>query len=193
MKERGIDIVFTATRREDVKKRFFIKTVSRQLFGRLSCSVAIVRVVRMGGVHPKNILVPLRGRITNLEERAYFTAKLAEGFGSRATLFHLHKPMTSFFHGEVHLTPFQREQHIPKDVEEFREHLTRYRILHEKKTSGGSVAGAITIEAAHKRNDLIIMGASERSLLRSLVKGNPLEDVMRHTPCNMIVFRGKKQ
>jgi nucleotide-binding universal stress UspA family protein len=192
VKEHGIDIVFTATRREDVKKRFFVRTIARQLMMKLPCSVAMVRVVKMGGIHLKNILVPVRERISNLEERAYFVAKLAGASDSRVTLFHLHKPITSFFRGEMHLTPFQREKQIPEDVEEFRTHLKKYKIPYERKTGLGSVARAITIEAAHKRNDLIVMGASDRSLLSAIVKGNPVENVLRETPCNLIIFRAKK-
>jgi nucleotide-binding universal stress UspA family protein len=192
VKEHGIDIVFNATRREDVKKRFFVKTIARQLMMELPCSVAMVRVVKMGGIHLKNILVPVRDRISYLEERAYFVAKLAEVSDSSVTLFHLHKPITSFFRGEIHLTPFQREKQIPKDVEEFRTHLKKYKIPYERKTGLGSVARAITIEAAHRRNDLIVMGASDRSLLSSIVKGNPVENVLRETPCNMIIFRARK-
>lgn len=192
VKEHSIDIVFTATRREDVEKRFFVKTIARRLMMKLPCSVAMVRVVKMGGFHLKNILVPLRGRITDIEERAYFTAKLAEGFGCGVTLFHLHKPMTGFFHGEIHLKPFERDKRIPKDIEEFREHLNKYRIPHEKKTGRGIISRAITIEAAHKKNDLIVMGASERTLLSSFIRGNPVEEVLRETPCNMIIFRKRR-
>lgn len=185
----NIDIVFVATRREDVTKRFFVKTHAREFMIKLPCSVTMVRVVRMVKVHPKNILVPLRGYMTNLEERAYFVAKIAQGFNSAVTLFHSPMPITSFFHGEIHLKPAQREKRIPKDVEEFKEYLDRYEITHEKRTGHGGIARAITIEAAHRRNDLIIMGASERSLLRSIISGNPVEDVLRETPCNLIILR----
>jgi len=184
-----IDIVFTATRREDIQKRFFTKTLAREFMVKLPCSVAMVRVVRMGRMHPKNILVPLRANMTNLEERACFVAKLAQGFESTVTLFHSPSPLTSFFHGEIHLKPAQRERHIPKDIEQFTECLNRYDIHHEKKTGYGSVSRSITIEAAHRRNDLIVMGESERSLLRSIISGNPVEDVLRETPCNLIILR----
>ncbi|MEW6215991.1 MAG: universal stress protein [Nitrospirota bacterium] len=189
VKKNNIDLVFTATRREDVEKRFYLKTLVREFMVKLPCSVAIVRVVRMGRVHPKNILVPLRGHMTHLEERACFIAKLAEVFNASVTLFHLASPITSFFHGEIHLKPAQREERIPKDIEQFTECLHRYRIHHKKKTGYGAVSRSITIEAAHKRNDLIIMGASERSLLRSIISGNPVEEVLRETPCNLIILR----
>ena len=189
VKKNDIDIVFAATRREDVKKRFFVKTFARELALKLPCSVAMVRVVRMGKTHPGHILVPFRGRMTGLREMAYFTAKLAEGFGASATLFHLPRSMKKFIHGEIHLKPVQREERIPAEVEHFLEYLKRYGIPHEKRTSHGSVAREITIEASLRKNDLIIMGASERSLLGSLIGENPVEDVLRETTCNLIVFR----
>jgi len=184
-----IDLVFNATRREDVERRFFVKTLARDLIIKLPCSVAMIRVVRMGRAYPKNILVPLRGHMTHLDERACFIAELAQAFGSKITLFYSSGRMTSFFHGELHIKPDQREKHIPKDIEKFTECLDRYEISHEKRTGYGAISRTITIEAAHRRNDLIVMGASERSLLRSILSGNPVEDVLRETPCNLIILR----
>ena len=192
VKSNNIDIVFSATRREDMKKRFFVKTIARQLMIKLPCSVAMTRVVKMGGIHLKNILVPLRGKISDIEERAYLTAKLAEGFGSGVTIFHLHKPITSFFHGEMRLTLFETDQRIPKDIKDFGERLIKYGIRLEKRTGHGRIARAITMEAAHKKNDLIVMGASERNFLNSIIKGNPVEQALRETPCNMIIFRARR-
>ncbi|MGE5839648.1 MAG: universal stress protein, partial [Deltaproteobacteria bacterium] len=189
VKREKIDLTFVATRREDVKKRFYLKTLARKLVLKLPCSVAMVRVVRMGKAHARHILVPLRGHMSSLDERACFVAKLAQGFGAEVTIFHTPKPITSFFHGELHLPPAQRERHVPKDVEQFTVCLSRHMIRHDKRTGYGRVPQTITIEAAHRRNDLIVMGASERSLFRSFVSGNPVEDVLRETPCNLIVFR----
>lgn len=188
-----IDIVFTATRREDVSKRFFVRTFARDLMIKLPCSVAMVRVVHMGKMHPKNILVPLRGHMTQLEERAYFTAKLGQAFNAQVTLFHQYSPIKSFFHGEIHLKPAEREEYVPRDIEDFTGYLKRYDIGHERRTGYGTISKAITIEAAHRRNDLIVMGASERSLLKSIMRGNPVEEVLRETPCNLIILRPKNE
>lgn len=193
VKQNDIEIAFTSTRREDIEKRFFTRTLARDLMVKLPCSVATVRVVRMSRGHPKNILVPLRAHMTSLEERACFVAKLAEEFNSSVTLFHLSTPLTSFFHGEMQLNPAQGEDGTPKDIEQFIEYLNRHKILHENRIRYGTVSRSITIEAAHKRNDLIIMGASERSLLRSITRGNPVEDVLRETPCNLIIMRPKHE
>jgi nucleotide-binding universal stress UspA family protein len=189
VQQKDTDIVFTATRREDIEKRYFQKTLAREFMLKLPCSVSMVRVVRMGRVVPKNILVPIRGHMTSIEERSCFVAKLAEAFGSKVMLFHLAEPLTRYFHGEVHLSSSQKEGRVPKDIETFAGCLRKYEIFHEKKTRYGNIAREITIEAAHKRNDLIVMGASERGLVRSIAGGNPVEAVLRETPCNLIVFR----
>jgi len=188
-RKNGVDIVFAATRKEDVERRYFLKTLARELVMKLPCASAIVRVVQMGKSYPRNILVPLRGHMTDLEGRSCFVANLAMAFHASVTLFHLTSPITDFFHGETLLNPAQREKRLPDDIDQFTDCFKKYDIRHEKKTGQGSVSRSITIEAAHRRNDLIVMGASERSLLRSITGGNPVEEVLRETPCNLIIFR----
>jgi len=187
----GIDIAFAATRREDVEKRFYARTVSRRLSLALPCSVALVRVVHMGRVHPKNILVPLKARIDHIAERARFAAIMARAFDARLSLLHAARPLGRFFHGEVHLTPLEWETRLPHDIVRFIDELDRQGIAHDKKLTPGAAGLTITIEAAAKRHDLIIMGASERSLLNSLIRGNPVERVLRETICDLIILRPK--
>lgn len=189
VKREKVDLTFVATRHEDVTKRYFQKTLARTLMLKLPCAVAMVRVVRMARVHPKHILVPVRGQMTRLDERGCFVAEIARSFGATVTVFHAPKAMETFFHGKVHVAVEERDRHMPRDVEQFTDCLNRHLVRHHRKVVYGSAGRAITIEAAHRTSDLIIMGASERSLLRSLVSGNPVEDVLRETPCNLIVFR----
>ncbi|MFO0753379.1 MAG: universal stress protein [Thermodesulfovibrionales bacterium] len=187
--EHRIDVAFIATRREDIQKRFFVRTHARELITHLPCSVAMVRAVHMGKTHTGTILVPLKDTLSHMEERAYFTAKLAQGLGSRLTLFHTPRPLSRLFHGEIPLRTPEREARIPKDVERFLKQIEHYGRAHEKRTGCGGIARSITTEAALKRNDLIIMGASERSLLTSVLRGNPVEEILHETPCNLIIFR----
>jgi nucleotide-binding universal stress UspA family protein len=193
VRHEGIDLVFAATRREDVEKRFYAGTVARSLSLHLPCSVALVRVVHMGRVRPKNILLPLKAKINHVKERAFFTAKMAEAFESKVFVFHATKPITKFLHGELHLTPVEWGKRVPKDIADFMEFLRKYEIAYEGRITPGAIGKGITIEAASKRHDLIIMGASERSLLSSLLKGNPVEDVLRGTPCYLIILKPRHE
>ncbi|MGE5300619.1 MAG: universal stress protein, partial [Acidobacteriota bacterium] len=188
-----IDIVFAATRREDVERRFYAGTVARSLSLKLPCSVALMRVVHMGKMRPTKILVPIKARISRVRERAWFTAKMAECCNAKVVVFHAIKPITTFFHGEIHLTPYEWEKRLPEGVSGFMEYLRIYEIAHEGRLLPGKTARSITIEAAAKRHDLIIMGASERGLLTSLIKGNPVEEVLRETPCDLIILKPRHE
>jgi nucleotide-binding universal stress UspA family protein len=183
-----IDLVFAATRREDIAKRFYAGTKARSLSLRLPCSVALVRVVHAGNVHAGRIVVPLKARVDHVKERAYFTAKMAEAFHSRVLVFHASKPVTGLFHGEIHLTPLEWEKRLSKDLSDFMGYIGD-RIESEGRIAPGAVGRGVAIEAAAKRHDLIIMGASQRSLLSSFVRGNPVEQVLRETPCNLIILK----
>lgn len=192
-RERDVDLAFIATRREDVEKRFFVRTRARGLMAQLPCSVAMARVVHMRKGHPRNILVPLKGRISHIDERAYFTAKLAEGLDSPLILFHLPRPLATLFRRTSPVAPVERERRLPREVERFVEQIRRHGVTHERRTGRGGIARSITTEAAFTRSDLIVMGASERSLLRNILSGNHVEQVLRETPCNLIVFRPRHQ
>jgi nucleotide-binding universal stress UspA family protein len=193
VRSKGIDIVFASTRQEDVKRRLYAGTMARKLSVNLPCSVALVRVVHMGRIHPKKILVPLKARIDHIDERAFFAAKMAEAFGSDIYLFHTTEPVTSFFHGEIHFTPFELENRMPKDISIFVEQLNSYGASHEKGMASGRAGRRIVIEAAARRFDLMIMGASERSLLSSLIFENPVEELLRETPCDMIILKARHE
>ena len=192
VREHGIDLVFTATRRADIQKRLFLRTHAREFMIKLPCSVAMVRVVEMGRTHPRNILVPLQGHLSQVEERAYFTAKLTQGFNARTTILNFPGSVTGLFQSWEQKRDSGLEKHTSKGVEDFISRLEQYEVQHERRTAHGSVARSITTEAAFRKNDLIIMGASERGLFKSLMSGNPVEDVLRETPCNLIVFRPGK-
>lgn len=186
----GIDLVFTATRREDVKHRI-IKggTTARRLLPGLPCSVALVRIVHMGRIHPREILVALKKQIDHIPERAEFTALLAKAFEARIHLFHVTKPVTKFFHGETHLTPLEWEEKIPPDMSRFISHLDGFGVEHEKRLLPGKAGRNIAVEAASRRRDLIVMGASERGAVSHLLRRAPVEEVLAETPCNLIILK----
>lgn len=189
VRSEGIDVVFAATRRKDIERRFYSGTISRKLSVALTCAVALVRVVHMGKLRPRKILVPLKARINHISEHAYFTAMMATAFDSCVYLFHTARPITKFFRGEVGLSTLEPENGLRKDLARFSECLGKYKVVQEKRLVSGRVGRNISIEAAAKRFDLVIMGASERGLLNSLLKGNPVEDVLRETPCDLIIFK----
>lgn len=185
----NIDLVFAATRHEDVEKRFYTRTTAERLLRSLRCAVALVRVVHMGAIPPHEILVPLKAHIDHLHNRAAFAAMLAQAFGAKVYLFHVTAPVRKFFRGEIHLPPVERANNIPPDISSFIEHIDSHGVEHEKRLIAGRTGRTIAIEAAARRRDLIIMGASKRGALDLLLRESALEEVLRETPCNLIILK----
>lgn len=187
VRDKRVDLAFVATRREDLSRRYFTSTVARRLSLALPCSVALVRVVHPGHVFPRHLLVPLRGAMTHLEERAMLVGLLAQAFGARVTLFHAPRHLERFFRGTAEVPLPEREPGVVRKMVEFMALLARFQVDTRQRFRRGRPAVAITTEAAVSRHDLIVMGASTRGLLASLVSGNPVEEVLRETPCNLII------
>jgi nucleotide-binding universal stress UspA family protein len=70
----------------------------------------------------------------------------------------------------------------------YHSHITPFRKV-LTRGGRGKIGTSITVEAITRHNDLIVLGVSERGLLRQLFFGNPAGDVMRQPPCNAIMFR----
>ena len=187
VREQHVDLAFVATRREDLSRRYFTRTIARRLSLALPCSVALVRVVHPGRVISRHLLVPLMGTIPHLEERALLVGLLAQAFGARVTLFHAPRRLERFFRGAGEVPVTEREPGVIRRMEEFMTLLARFQVETRQRFRRGRPAAAITTEAAVSRHDLIIMGGSTRGLLASLVSGNPVEEVLRETPCNLII------
>jgi nucleotide-binding universal stress UspA family protein len=129
--------------------------------------LAIMRVVTMSKPHPRHILVPLGKVVSDNGRRLMFVTELAKSYHSHITPFHLSTAQTPGCKTEE-ITPFQKVS---------------------TRGGRGKIGTQITVEAITRHNDLIVLGVSERSLLRRLFFGNPAGDVMQQPPCNAIMFR----
>jgi len=182
-----IDVVMTASRRHDMEQRYFLRTVPQHLMAVLPCSLIIVRVVHLGLLaHPRQILVPVLGGAFDNAERVYVVSRLAAQFHAGLIVFHALQQAR------------RRGQAVPHEagarqvgtfVDRLREAGSEPQI---RIVSGPLVGEAIMQEAARHRHDLIIMGAGQRSLFSRWRHGNPVEEVMRRTPCDLFVCRSRQ-
>lgn len=140
----------------------------------IKADLVITRIMNMARPHPHRILVPLGGIINDQEQRVHFLETLGRSFNAQITLFHRSSSGTSRIYDNI--------IHIRNELK--RHHLT---VLERSGT--GQIAKAIALEAISHHNDLIVVGASERGLLRRLFWGNPVGDLMLHAPCNVLIFR----
>jgi nucleotide-binding universal stress UspA family protein len=155
-------------------------------------SLALVRVVSMAKPHPSNILLPLRGRIKNLGEWEEFVSAICHAFHSKATIFYIEKIKKSLSGSELRLKLVDLHENLPDNILRILNYLEGQNIITKKRYGQGKIGRGITIEAASKKNDLIIMGMSERSILKKLLSEDPTAVVIKETPCNLIIFKPKK-
>lgn len=141
----------------------------------VSSDLVIMRAITMAKPHPLHILVPLGKNISDKESRLKFITELAGSFHAQVTLFHL--------------SAARDTGGMPDDITEFRKQLQQRHITVLERGGSGPLGKAITVEAITRHNDLIILGATERGLLRRIFFGNPAGDVMHQPPCNAILFR----
>jgi nucleotide-binding universal stress UspA family protein len=182
-----IDLVMTASRREDVEQRYFLRSVPQRLMAALSSSLIIVRVRHLGMLaHPRHILVPIIGGSWNHAERIYLVSRLATHYHAQVIVFHALEQSR------------RRGQAVPHEagarrVRAFVEHLCDEGVAPQLRIVTGQLVGEVIMqEAARHRHDLIVMGASHRSLFAQWRRGNPVEEVMQRTPCDLFVCRSRK-
>ena len=182
-----IDLVMTASRRHGVEERYFLRTVPQRLMAVLHCSLIIVRVVHLGLLaHPRQILVPVLGGAFDHAERAYVVSQVAAHFHAKLIVFHALEQVRRRGQAVPHAAGARQ---VRTFVDSLREAGTEPEV---RIVTGPRVGEAIMQEAARHRHDLIIMGASQRSLFSKWRRGNPVEDVMRRTPCDLFVCRSHR-
>jgi nucleotide-binding universal stress UspA family protein len=147
----------------------------RQLIRSTIPELAIMRAITMAKPHPGHILVPLGKVIGNAARLLLFVAALAKSFNARVTLYHL---LAAGAAGVM-----------PDSIMNFGQQLREQGVTVQERSGSGPLGRAVTMEAIAHHNDLIIVGASERSLLRRIFFGNPAADVLLHPPCNTVLFR----
>ncbi|WP_346380668.1 universal stress protein, partial [Acidithiobacillus sp.] len=139
----------------------------------VGADLAVMRIMHMGKPHPHRILVPLAGYVADRERRTSFLATLGQSFHAQLTLFHRLD---------------NRKKSPPDDIAAVHNALRLQHLEVLERSSKGQIAKTIAMEAISHHHDLIVMGASERGMLRRLLFGNPAGDVMQHPPCNVIIF-----
>lgn len=149
-------------------------TVSH-LLRTVNSDLAIMRAISMGKPHPGHILVPLGKSISDRERRLVFIAELARSFHSQVTLFHL--------------SAVRDTGGMPDEITWFRKQLQQRHLTVQERGGSGPLGKAVTVEAITRHNDLIILGATERGIVKRIFFGNPAGDVMQQPPCNAILFR----
>ncbi|MCD6320259.1 MAG: universal stress protein [Candidatus Desulfofervidaceae bacterium] len=189
VKKENIDLVVASSRRADWEKRFFIRSVPQKLMLYLPCSVIMVRVVSYRGGRAKKILVPLRDWRYYFKERLYFLSRFATTFATKLVIFHI-KAISNNKSKFLTREEITKLKQIGKQtIHPFTDALKELGIKTESKVEvSANLAQAIIAEAARGRYDFIFMGAYQRDVISRAVEGNLVEEVLRNTLCDIMVW-----
>ena len=184
----NIDLVISSTRHKDSKSRYFVRSISQKLMRSLSCSMIVIKVTHPGKtLHIQKILVPVMIGSYHAEERAYLISKL----DSKARIRVLRVEKTSrtsallTTHDEkLRLRSMGRELLQPLAKE-----LSNYDIPADMYVDmAPNYAEAVLRNAAAGHFDLIIIGATNKDIIRQIVQVNPVEEILRKTSCDVIIW-----
>ena len=149
---------------------FLAGTVSERLLRSGQCNVLAVRVVSPGLLGcPRTLLFPLAGLL-----RVMVVGHLHLGHLSAATA------RARIALGYDYLTRVADEIRAQADAPPC--HLERHAVL------AADWAGEILVQAGKLGAQMILLGASERSLPHRVVYGNPLERILRDTACDVGIY-----
>ena len=190
VRDNKIDLVIASTRGPHRDQRFFVRSVTSGLMSRLPCSVIGIKVTHPGrSIRPKKVLVPVIGDGYQDKERADIAEALHGRFASRISVFHVIELSSLVI---KRLDPQKKERLIAsaeQSLASFMDELSRRGIDAGRKiVIGRNAREEVISEASHHKYDLIIVGATTRNILKRVVSGNPVEEILRDTPCDVMLL-----
>lgn len=193
VRDNKIDLVIASTRGPHRDRRFFVRSVTSGLMSRLPCSVIGIKVTHPGrSIRPKKVLVPVIGDDFHIQERADIAEALHGRFASRISVFHVIELAALSI---KRLDPQKKERLIAsaeQSLASFMDELSRRGIDAGRKiVIGRNAREEVISEASHHKYDLIIVGATTRNILKRVVSGNPVEEILRDTPCDVMLLHFK--
>jgi nucleotide-binding universal stress UspA family protein len=198
--ERLLEIVpegatlLAGTRARPRKHAFLAGTVSARLLETTRCSVIAMRVVHPGVLgQPGNVLLPLHGRpgeaalalpllrLLGEDLRRLHVLVVREGSGFRFRSMRPERVATRRAEGRLLAASIE---------DDLRTGLAPRRVhLDSSVAVSDDAATNIRLCAGAHHSRLIGIGALRRSLLRRLVRGNPVEQLLRDAPTDVAVYR----
>lgn len=191
------DMIVAGTRQRAREQAFLARTVTADVFRRAACGVVALRVVHPGTLgHPERVLLPLAGHPRGAAGALPLLRYLGAG------LHHLHvlfvRGVSGFRHRTIGAPAAERllaqgRQFVRAVEAELRAELAdRSFSMDSSVVVSDDVPKEILVHAGRLRSRLICLGATERSLPRRMVYGNPIEQVLRQAPCDVAVVRGAR-
>ncbi len=188
-------LLVCGTRVKPSRQALLTGSVAELLLRSHQCPVLALRVVQPGLLGlPHDLLVPLAGHADGCARLAPILRRLAPQL-RKLTILHA-LPVNPLAH--PHLSPARQEQLLQSG------HRYLDRVCAELAEGSGPPAFAvdrrvlvtpdpahqILVEASRLKVQMLLLGASERSLAHRVFHGQALERLLRETPCDVGIYRG---
>jgi len=188
-------LVLCGTRVRSRRQVYLHGTVSEKLLRCGRFSVIAIRVVQPGLLgNPHDFLIPLAGH-----PRGFRTAwPFFRLFLPHVRNVFLLRGMAVSSVRYPHLSPERDRLHRNaglRYLQEVREEIFREKgqvdfIIDNRVVTCEDWPREILVHASKLKAQMILLGASERSLTHRMVHGNPLERILKETPCDVGIYKG---
>jgi len=188
-------LLVCGTRVKPRRQAFLAGSVAEPLLRTHQCPVLAVRVVQPGLLGlPHDLLLPLAGHQAGLDRlwpifrrlapqlrKAYFlqaisVTQLAQAHASLGRKAQLRQ------NGELYLDRFIAELDTRLPAPSFS--------VERRVLLTGDWAHQVLVEDSRLKTQMLLLGASERSLAHRVFHGQVLERILRETPCDVGIYRG---
>ena len=188
-------LLVCGTRVKPRREAFLTGSVAAQLLRMHQCPVLALRVVQPGLLGlPHRLLLPLAGHLDGFKRFWPILQRLAP----RLHQIYLLRTVPVSDLAQAHRSPLRQaqlrltgEQYLDRVCAELTDRLAGSPFTIDRRVLIGSDwAHQVLIEASRLKAQMLLLGASERSLAHRVLHGRRLEQVLRETSCDVGVYRG---
>jgi nucleotide-binding universal stress UspA family protein len=188
-------LLVCGTRVKPRHQAFLAGSVAESLLRSHQCPVLAVRVVQPGLLGlPHDLLLPLAGHGDGPARLWPIFRRLAPQL-RRAYFLHV---ITVPSLAQAHYSPARQaqlrlngERYLDRFTAELDERIvTPSYNVEQRVLLTSDWAHPVLVEASRLKTQLLLLGASERSLAHRVFRGQALERILRETPCDVGIYRG---
>lgn len=188
-------LLVCGTRVKPRREAFLTGSVAAQLLRMHQCPVLALRVVQPGLLGlPHRLLLPLAGHQDGFKRFWPILQRLAP----RLHQLYLLRTVPVSDLAQAHHSPLRQarlrlegEQYLDRVCAELTDRLAEPAFTLDRRVLIGSDwAHQVLIEASRLKAQMLLLGASERSLAHRVLHGRRLEQVLRETSCDVGIYRG---
>jgi len=188
-------LLVCGTRVKPRREAFLTGSVAAQLLRMHQCPVLALRVVQPGLLGlPHRLLLPLAGHLDGFKRFWPILQRLAPQLHRIYLL--LTVPISDL--AQAHSSPLRQarlhldgEEYLDRVCAELAERIPEPPFSIDRRVLiGSNWAHQVLIEASRLKAQMLLLGASERSLAHRVLHGRRLEQVLRETSCDVGIYRG---